>query len=320
MSANNVLEILTARIRNKVCLAIANSSITSCEVKILKVNGNSVGNLQRNRLLRSRSLAGGNLVVEYQMLLEAICTDSACSDAQSVGNALYTQATGALKLALQDGTFKSDLKTALNASLEIATILDDALLYWNFSAVVIPILNLLSHWYPDWNSGEIRCKNDGNAPNYMLLTGWWHESSKDACCKRYFMWAYNECAGQSAEYLPGYYPVWGNTEPRCATGNPPNYMRDNPKGWIHKTIEECCRNNFVWDTNCVANSGGVAVVDLTAALYYADWERTKTCINDGHAPGYMKSSPKLWMYDTILSCCKANYFWRERECMAMLPG
>jgi hypothetical protein len=318
-----MLSKLTERIRITVCSAAnANSSVKSCVVRVLKVNGISVEDPQRNRRLRSRSLVytTDNLVVEYQMLLEAICTDSNCSDAQSVGNALYALATGELKDRLADGTFASNLKTDLSATAEVNALLDSAVLYWNFGNVVIPILNLLSHWYPDWNGGEIRCKNDGNAPNFMSLNGWWHESSKDGCCRKYFMWAYDECAGQSAEYVPGYYPLWGDTEPRCGTGNPPNYMRDNPKGWIHETIEDCCKHNFGWDPNCVANSGGAVGVDLTATMYYADWERTNTCVNDGKAPGYMKTSPKLWMYDTLLKCCKAHYFWGEEYAKCMTPA
>jgi len=245
MSVPNFLEILTGLISEGLCsfdVVDDNSKIASCEARILKLNGISVSELdiQRNRLLRSRSLVytTDELVVEYQVLLEAICTNPDCSDAQSVGNALYAQATGELKAAIEDGTFASGLKAALSAETNINNLLDSAVLSGNFGEVVIPILNLLSHWYPDWVGGEIRCKNDGDAPDFMTRNGWGHESSKEACCKKHYMWAYDQCAGQSAEDLPGYYPVWGNTEPRCETGNPPNYMRSNPKGWIHGTVED----------------------------------------------------------------------------------
>jgi hypothetical protein len=312
-------EALTSQIESKYCPANSNV-IFGCETNLLKVNGVKKEDLERNRLLRSRrSLVDlSNLVVEYELKIFAICSNADCTDAEAVGTQLYTTATGDLKAALQDGSFVAAVKADISATNEVNTILDNAGITWDFDALVIPLLGLSNLWYPDWHSGEIRCKNDGNAPNYMTLGGWWHESSEEECCKKYFLWAYDVCTGGNAEYLDGYYPAWDASEPRCDTGDPPNYMRSNPEGWLYDTPEECCQRYFGWAPTCVVASGGTAVVDPTASLYYPDWSEANICVNDGNAPGYMKSSPKIWMYDTLAECCKVHYFWGDQypKCMA----
>ena len=320
LAVSNFLNILTVHIESTACPADSNA-IFDCEIKITTVNGVKVEDLARNRLLRSRRslVTLGDLVIAYQILLQAICSDSACTDAYTVGTELYTKATDDLKGALQDGSFVADVKADLSATTEVNAILDAANLSWDFDDLIIPLLAIANFWYPDWHSGEIRCKNDGNAPNYMTLGGWWHETSEEECCKKYFLWAYDVCTGGTAEYLDGYYPAWEASEPRCDTGDPPNYMRGNPKGWLSDTPEDCCRRFFGWATTCVVNSGGTAVADPTASLYYADWSETNTCVNDGNAPGYVKSSPKIWMYDTLAECCKANYFWGDEYSKCVYP-
>lgn len=322
IQANVNFAVFEEQVRAHVCPSSSNV-ILNCDIKIVKVNGISVDNLQRNRLLRSRrSLTTlSDLVIDFEFVLQAICTNSACSDAQTVGNQVYTQATGDLKDALQDGTFLLGLQDDLSASTDIVAILDAADLSWGFADLVIPILNLSNFWYPDWNSGDIGCKNDGNAPDYMTLGGgWWHESSKEACCTKYFPWAYDECAGESATDVSGFFPAWEESEPRCDTGDPPSYMRRYPKVWILDTVEKCCQTHFAWSDTCVVNSGGTPGVDATAALFYADWSKTNTCLNDGGAPGYMKSSPEVWMFDTLDECCKKNYFWGDQYSKCMAPG
>jgi len=34
----------------------------------------------------------------------------------------------------------------------------------------------------------------------------------------------------------------------------------------------------------------------------------------------VKSSPKIWMYETLVECCKANYFWGEHYAKCTTPA
>ena len=300
-ASEDVLKVMEEAIEKFVC------PISTCKVKITSFE-------DLNRRLRSRrSLQTdiSTLLIEFEVVLQAVCNTD-CSNAETVGNLLYTQATGELEDALEDGTFINAVVDDLGAYSSLQTILTSASVSWSFEDVIIPILQLASEWYPDWDSGETRCKNDGEAPAYMSIgSSWWYLDSRESCCKKYFSWAYDECAGESAVAPTGFYPLWGDSEPKCESGDPPNYMRRNPAGWIFDTIETCCDRYFGWSPDCVTNSGGISGPDLTADLYYADWEQSNTCVSDGNAPGYMKSNPEVWMFDTLLDCCKTNYFWGE---------
>ena len=37
------------------------------------------------------------------------------------------------------------------------------------------------YYYPSWSSGDETCKNDGNAPDYMITDGGYHESVSLLC-------------------------------------------------------------------------------------------------------------------------------------------
>ena len=84
-----------------------------------------------------------DLVIAFEILIQAICSNSDCSDAETLGNQVYEQATGDLQDALSDGTFLNALSSDINASANIAAILsNDANLppTATFEDVIIPFL------------------------------------------------------------------------------------------------------------------------------------------------------------------------------------
>ena len=88
--------------------------------------------------------------------------------------------------------------------------------------------------------------------------------------------------------------------------------------WLYENLDSCCQRYYGWDEvgcrlrNAEATlvSGTISsTVDPTDNLYFPDWERTDTCINDGTAPPYMKKQASLWMYEGLTDCCQAYYGW-----------
>ena len=311
LDVDNFTATLQSKINAFACPANGNASVQACTVVLKTMNGVAV---TRKLNLRNRSLQS-ELVIEFELLLDLICANEECLDAQATANAVYSESTGSLKDALDDGSLITQITTDLPTT---TSLLADAVLTANFSGVVVPLIGLLSLWYPAWESRETSCKNDGAMPFYMEQSPHWLELSKAKCCERYFSWAYADCVGQD-QNISGFYPLWGGSEPKCETGNPPSYMLTDKDWWIPSTVEECCLRFFWYDASCITNSGGVAPVDPTESMYYADWiTDTNTCVNDGKAPLYKKNNPSLWMYDTLSECCKSNYAWGDKynECMA----
>lgn len=123
-------------------------------------------------------------------------------------------------------------------------------------------------FYPDWEGGEGQyCKHDGNQPQYMTTSSesWMHDSEEE-CCAAYFQWAYSECVEISSggtktvsntrarslqdapevRYGP-FYPAWNSPDHVCkADGKQPIYM-NNSKGWVFKTLKECCEHHYSWN-------------------------------------------------------------------------
>ena len=62
-------------------------------------------------------------------------------------------------------------------------------------------------YYPSWNTGEKRCKNDGNAPNFMKTNGG-YESTLEKCCERYYSFDMHTCMGSNPADIQGFYPAW----------------------------------------------------------------------------------------------------------------
>lgn len=123
-----------------------------------------------------------------------------------------------------------------------------------------------------------------------------------------------------------YYPAWGYRETCLSDGGQENYMNRNPSSWMYETLDSCCQRYYGWDVvGCELRnaeetlvSGAISALEPTDGLYFPDWGRTDTCINDGTAPPYMKQQSSTWMYESLTDCCKAYYGWETgfAECMS----
>ena len=167
--------------------------------------------------LRHRRLQSSTLLVEYEIVIQAICS-TMCGDEstiQGIANQVYNSVTGDLKEAIDNGSFV----TALSAtSSEVASLLVTATASGDFAPVVIPLLSLISNWFPNWSGGTNKCLNDlDKAPTYMKLNMSYMEQSLNDCCARWFSWTYDECSGSANSYSNLYYPDW-EKDHVCKTG------------------------------------------------------------------------------------------------------
>ncbi|EJK67462.1 hypothetical protein THAOC_11498, partial [Thalassiosira oceanica] len=280
----------------------ADPAIQTCSVTIKKVNGVDVS---AGMTLRRRHLQGTTLLVEYEFLIEALCSGG-CDDGtsvQTVANQVYTSLTGELKYAIDNGDFADALKAT---SLEVSTLLAAATVTGDFSAVDVPLLSLISDWFPDWSGDSYTCLNDlDRAPFYMKVNTDYFEDSLDACCKRYFPWAYSECTGDSGTVPDRYFPNWDGNECMQVDDLLPEYMRNNPDQWLVTTIESCCKRYFAWSySECLAESSGVAI---TGSLdWYVQGEVCKQdCAEDGGTCGGF-AQPWNQLYISASSLCEAR--------------
>lgn len=80
-------------------------------------------------------------------------------------------------------------------------------------------------FYPDW-IGDDTCKNDGSAPEYMVLnpTMWLHDTLSD-CCKANYAWKMYDCMGTTPVASTGkFYPDWSGSNEGCLNdGGEPQY-------------------------------------------------------------------------------------------------
>jgi len=170
----------------------AHTSYEDCTTTVTKINGQSVGRV------RGRQLQSSTILIEFETIIQIIC-DAGCSTnpqaIQTLADSVYQQASSDLQSAITSAALINSISAA---SSDIANLLASAVISGDFSQVVMPLLALLN-WYPNWSGGSSTCKNDINsAPLYMRLNTMFFENSLEMCCKRYYSWAYNECAGENA--------------------------------------------------------------------------------------------------------------------------
>jgi len=289
-----------------------NIEYRSCECNILSIND------EPNRLRRLSRKLQTSLLVAYELVIEAICSTSDCSDAQEVANQIYKQVTDDLRDAIQDGTIVSSLQ---ESSDSLATLLATATTTGDFSKVVVPILALLYDWYPVWKGPSNTCKNDGNEPRYMKVFATYYESSLDGCCERYFSWDIYTCKGNSATAPIGFYPNWGKSGTKClnstqTTSTIPDHMMQNPEYWLDSDIEACCERHYNWVfSDCISLSGGSSSSTATGN-WYVDWSMEK-CVkdcsdsSDANCGGFAKTWDAL--YSTSSDCCEKRLWYIERD-------
>ena len=190
-------------------------------------------------------------------LVTAIPTDVATATAAAsiAAATAYTAAAAASTVAAtaaHPGTAADVATTAPTATCSGATA-DDTV---TKDAVAATYL-----FYADLSSGEVRCLNDGNEPNYMVAdTNDYLHSTLASCCTTFFNWDYDTCmenvpsirarddarATLTSSANSGlYYPDWNSFDHVCKNdGSQPNYMNDIPHVWMHEDLAECCTRNF----------------------------------------------------------------------------
>jgi len=294
-------------LKNNVCPA---ADAYSCKARVLSVNGQSVTSRLRRH---SRSLQE-SLVLQYEMELEAICSSADCSDAQTVGNALYALVTGTLRTAIEDGSIVASLRAV---STDFATLLASATATGVFTDLVVPVLTVLSNWYPNWRDGTNNCLNDGNAPTYMKIFGTYFENSLDACCDRFFSWDTIECKGDSASIPSGFYPNWAGTKTKCLNSTEmsttvPGYMAKNPEQWLFNDIESCCEQYYSWVyKGCIGLTSGNSVDSGTDKWYVNHQEEIcqQDCPEEGMGACGGLATPWDQLYASAAVCCAEKLSW-----------
>lgn len=296
-----------------ICSNIQAVNVKVCTADVFSIDGSS----PCARRLRMRQLQSNEVLVEYEVVVEAVCIDFDCenpTDVQEIANAVFTQVTGDLRGALEDGSFVNSLK---ETSTELATLLAEAVASGEFSAVVVPILALISKWYPDWNGRSDTCKNDGKEPMYMKIFGTYYEKSVEACCQAFFHWNLDGCIGEAVSAVGGYYPNWGKFDEICLndTETMPDYMRANPSQWLYSDVESCCKRyyNYAYD-ECLAGSSGNEFTVVGSSQWYVDYVLAK-CVKDCEDD----SDPQCgglaedWEELGTLSDCCDRLWWIDRN-------
>lgn len=116
--------------------------------------------------------------------------------------------------------------------------------------------------------------------------------------------------------LNQWYPDWStSSSTKCLNdGNAPHYMRDM---YFENSRASCCKKYFSWDyISCAGNSLGLPTG------FYPDWTSNEDkCVNATDTmPDYMRNNPKLWLSDTVESCCESYYNWEFNNCVSKSGG
>lgn len=173
-------------------------------------------------------------------------------------------------------------------------------------------------WWPDWDGRTDTCLNGNTAtpPTLFKLQEGYFESTKDACCDRYYGWRAADCKGGVATTLTGtnkFYPTWGTDEHRCArdcatsSGNAAcgGILGSGTGQSTYDTATECCNARYSWleKDYCIAVSNG-QVWTGTQKFYLDSTENICVQDCDGSAPcGGIIEQSWVGLYDTIELCC-----------------
>jgi len=119
--------------------------------------------------------------------------------------------------------------------------------------------------------------------------------------------------------LNEFYPDWQTQSGKCLNdGNAPVYMQKG--NYIESTLDACCERWFSWDI-ATCKGGSTDVV----SGFYPNWGNNDVkCLDaadtSNTVPGYMRSDPSKWLYDTIESCCERYYGWDYDTCVVGSGG
>jgi len=264
---------ITTVLTSKGCPLNSDGELTSCTFVVQEPDCT-----RRRGLRTSRRLE--DFVLEFTVEIDAICDDSACTNADDISDEIYNDIKANLQASIADGSLLSDLQA--QSSGPASTLLGTATVSVGDFTVIVFITPLAStDFYPDWTGNTQTCSNDGNAPLYMKLNGGYFENTLLKCCTRWFSWDINQCFGEEPD-VSGFYPDWGSSDIQCLNATvtlPPNYMIRNPTQWLYDSAEECCSKRYNWsEKECLSNSGS-GTTDVGTGNWYVDWILEK-CVRD----------------------------------------
>ena len=146
---------------------------SSCKVKVTKLECKS-----SRRQFRGLQAATSSLLADFEVILTVYCQTNDCSDANKIVQAVHETVKDTFSAAIADGSFNTALTSSSSTAFAASTVGTDAV---TFKAVVAPLLEALTDWYPSWHNGKNTCLNDGNAPFYskpfiFLIHYWFNEN------------------------------------------------------------------------------------------------------------------------------------------------
>lgn len=170
-------------------------------------------------------------------------------------------------------------------------------------------------YYPDFDSSDHVCRNDGQQPMYMDQSPeWWMHKDLKECCATNYSWNYEECIGSDPNATPvanpdtdgKYFPDWLGSEQMCKNdGTQPPYMSKNPDMWMYDTLDECCKARYSWKYDSCRGATG-------ATNGTGQW--VKNFAGDCREVGTIDSSDynsNANTYDTKKACCKNEKWWDD---------
>jgi hypothetical protein len=177
-------------------------------------------------------------------------------------------------------------------------------------------------WYADWTSGDETCKNDGNAPDYMVANdSTWLYSNQGDCCARYFSYNLSNCMGSSSSATGSgkYYPDWAGDNEACLQDSgstiAPDYMQGSDT-WLFDTLDACCEKHYGYnEASCKGTSATAGTNE-----WYVVWGNPAKCVKNcatGTGAGCGGLAEK-WdtMYATQQTCCNTRVSYAYSDCMA----
>eukprot|EP00956_Cyclotella_meneghiniana_P035396 scaffold114420_cov67-Cyclotella_meneghiniana.AAC.1 len=216
--------------------AVVSSSLNSAQrvnsVNIISINGVLVTGGFSHRRLIGRNLS--EATVEYEILLEEICSNDGCSDAATAAQALYEQATDAMREAIDSGAFatavRSDAVSAnVDALLEIAVASSD------FSSVVLNLVGLIFSEQPSELPSGMPTESPSSEP-----------SGTPSCTP--------SSAPTPSPSINLFYPDQSESGKCLNDGGQPAWMEANPSAWLSTTLEKCCTQHASWNLpDCVGS-------------------------------------------------------------------
>ena len=161
-------------------------------------------------------------------------------------------------------------------------------------------------WYPNWESGEETCVNDGKAPGYM--TDIFMMSSKQECCEQWFSYATKTCVGSTdgeGSTKIVYVPDWSDMTCQAKQEKDLTAWEETE---AFDTLDDCCTKRLPFNLGqcCSIAPGCQSSNDV---VYYP---KDRKCI--GGSKQSLGPYEQLVAKDSATDCCENNYWWEKSEC------